>query len=103
MLPKHSTIASTECTIPITSAEEERSFSLVRRIKTHLRNRMNESRLSSLSLMAMHYDVHFDIRTIVKRFNQKHPTHPKFVAITCRYNSAAPYDCLARILHVILL
>ena len=53
------------CTIPITSAEAERSFSLFRRIKTHLRNRMNESRLSSLSPMAMHSDAHFDIRTIV--------------------------------------
>ena len=64
------------CNIPpITSAEAERSFSLFRRIKTHLRNRVNESRLSSLSLMAMHYDVHF---AIVKRFIQKHPRrlHP---------------------------
>ena len=61
---------------------------------------MNESRLSSLSLMAMHYDVHFDIRTIVKRFIQK---HPKFVTIQCRYNSAGPYVCLARILLLIQL
>ena len=42
----------------------------------------------------------------MKRFIQKHPRQlhtPKFVTIQCRCNSAGPYVCLARILHVILL
>ena len=43
------------CIMPITSAEAERSFSLFRRLKTHLRSRMSEGRLASLGLMAMHY------------------------------------------------
>ena len=40
------------CTLPITSAEAERSFSLMRRLKTYARSTMSEERLSDL---AMHY------------------------------------------------
>ena len=42
------------CTLPISSAEAERSFSLLRRIKTYPRSTMSEERLSDLSIIAMH-------------------------------------------------
>ena len=43
------------CTLPITSAEAERSFSLMRRLKTYARSTMSEERLSDLAVIAMHY------------------------------------------------
>ena len=43
------------CRLPITSAEAERSFSLLRRLKTYERSTMAEERLAHLSVIAMHY------------------------------------------------
>ena len=43
------------CTLPISSAEAERSFSLLRKIKAYLRSTMSEECLSDLSVIAMHY------------------------------------------------
>ena len=43
------------CTLPISSAEAERSFSLLRRVKTYMRSTMSEECLSDLSVIAMHY------------------------------------------------
>ena len=43
------------CTLPITSAEAERSFFLLRRLKTSARSTMAEDRLVHLSVIAMHY------------------------------------------------
>ena len=63
------------CTLPITSAEAERSFSLLGRLKTHLRSRMTEARLSSLALMSMHYDICVDLKRqdVAKEFIKDHP------------------------------
>ena len=36
------------CTIPITTAENERSFSCLKRVKTYLRSVMNDERLGNL-------------------------------------------------------
>ena len=41
------------CTLPITSAEAERSFSLMRRLKTYARSTMSEERLSDLAVIAI--------------------------------------------------
>ena len=38
-------------TLPVTSASAERSFSCLKRLKTHLRNTMGEDRLSGLAMM----------------------------------------------------
>ena len=65
------------CTLPITSAEAERSFSLLRRLKTHLRSRMTEVRLSSLALMSMHYDIYANLKLqdVAKKFLKDHSRH----------------------------
>ena len=42
------------CTLPISSAEAERSFSLMRRIKTYARSVMTEERFSDQALISMH-------------------------------------------------
>ena len=61
------------CTLPISSAEAERSFSLVRRIKTHLRSTMAEDQLSDLAVIAMHYGEWIPIDDVCRAFIQAHP------------------------------
>ena len=43
------------CTLPISSAEAERSFSGLRRIKSYLRNRMSDEQLSVETNLINHY------------------------------------------------
>ena len=47
------------CTLPISSAEAERFFSLMKRIKTFTRSTMSEECLSDLAVIAMHYPKRF--------------------------------------------
>ena len=49
------------CTFPVTSAERERSFSTLRRLKTYLRATMNSERESGLALMNIHHGRQIDI------------------------------------------
>ena len=44
-------------TLPVTVASSERSFSILRRLKTYLRNRTGEERLNGLALLNIHRDV----------------------------------------------
>ena len=46
------------CTRPPTSVEAERSFSVVRLIKSYLRSWMAGTRFSALTLMNIHYSKH---------------------------------------------
>lgn len=43
-------------TVPCSNAEAERSFSALRRLKTYLRNSMNQERLNHLAVMHVHQD-----------------------------------------------
>ena len=61
------------CTLPVTSAEAERSFSLIRRLKTYLRSTMTEGRVSDLAVIAMNYDVRIPVDDICKAFVQAQP------------------------------
>ena len=61
------------CTLPISSPEAERSFSLLRRIKTYLRSTMSEERLSDLSVIAMHYGERVSADEVCQAFVQTHP------------------------------
>ena len=56
------------CTLPVSSAEAERSFSGLRIIKLYLRNRMSEKRLSGLALMYLHHDLNINIDNICTAF-----------------------------------
>ena len=48
------------CTLPVTSAECERSFSAMRRLRTWLRSSMNSERLSALAMMHINRSVEVD-------------------------------------------
>ena len=58
------------CTLPITSAEAERTFSLLQRIKVYTRSTLTEEHFSDLGVIAMHHDVTDDV---VKAFLEQHP------------------------------
>ncbi|KAK3094432.1 hypothetical protein FSP39_001685 [Pinctada imbricata] len=60
------------CTLPVTSCEAERSFSVHKRTKTYLRSTMTEERLSGLALMNIYPSVQLDIEELTKRFVQMH-------------------------------
>ena len=60
------------CTLPVSSTEAERSFSDLRRIKSYLRNRMSDERLSELAIMHLHHDLDIDVEDICTIFVTKH-------------------------------
>ena len=60
------------CTLPVTSCECERSASALRRLRNFMRASMTESRLSSLALMIIHYQLPIDLDDVVSKFSEKH-------------------------------
>ena len=60
-------------TIPVTSCECERSVSVLRRLKTYLRNTMCQNRLNGLSLMSIHRDISVSYHEVVNDFARKYP------------------------------
>ena len=61
------------CTLPISSAEAERSFSLTKRIKTCTRSTMCEECFSNLAIIAVHYPERFEVDEICEAFVKAHP------------------------------
>ena len=61
------------CTLPISSAEAERSFSLMKRIKTCTRSTMSEVYSSDLAVIAMHYPERFEVEEVCEAFVKAHP------------------------------
>jgi hypothetical protein len=57
MFPAIRTLIQVLATLPVSVASAERSFSTLRRVKTWLRSRMTEDRLSALCLMNVHNKV----------------------------------------------
>lgn len=61
------------CTMPISVASAERSFSSLRRLKTYLRNTMKEDRLNGLALLTIHHDMLLDVEEVLLDFKRRHP------------------------------
>ena len=61
------------CTFPITSAECERSFSAMRRLRTWLRASMKMERLGSVAIMNIHRQEEVDYKHFSELFFQLHP------------------------------
>ena len=58
---------------PISSAEAERSFSLMKRIKTCTRSTLSEERFSDIAVIAIHYPERFKVDEICETFVKAHP------------------------------
>ena len=71
--PNIKTILIILCTLPVTSAESERSFSSLRRLKTYCRSTMVQDRINGLSLIYIHRDIDVDINKIIDTFAQTKP------------------------------
>lgn len=67
-------------TIPVTVASAERSFSVLKLIKTYLRNTMGQNRLSSLALISIENEVarSLDLTEIINVFATKKGRKVKF-------------------------
>ena len=61
------------CTLPVTSAEREASFSSLKRLKRYLRSTMTTERQSGLTMMNIHYGRAIDIDEIINIFSTRHP------------------------------
>jgi hypothetical protein len=61
-------------TIPVSSAGCERTFSCLRRLKTYMRNKMTDERLSNLSMMSIEKKIakSLDLEEVVDKFAVNH-------------------------------
>jgi hypothetical protein len=62
-------------TLPVTSCSAERSFSLLKRLKTTLRSSMGQTRLTGLALLSIHRNIPMDEDVIINKFmtlNKRH-------------------------------
>ena len=55
-------------TMPVATATVERSFSVLKRVKTYLRSTMGQERLSSLALLHIHREVEINVDQIINEF-----------------------------------
>jgi hypothetical protein len=58
-------------TLPVTTASVERSFSNLRRLKSYLRNRTGEERLTGLALMTIHRNIPVDIENVIEIYAKR--------------------------------
>ena len=68
-------------TIPVTSCECERAVSVLRRLKTYLRNKMSGDRLNGLSLMTIHRDIKLNYEQILTKFARDNPRRMELIDI----------------------
>jgi len=55
--------------IPPSTTTAERSFSVLKRVKTYLRATMSQERLSALALLHIHRDIQLQLDAVVDTFN----------------------------------
>ena len=60
------------CTLPLTSAECERTFSFMRRLKSYLRSTMNAERFNGLALLATHRSKDINLINVRRRLINMH-------------------------------
>ena len=73
MFPNIRSLLSIICTLPVTTCSAERSFSALKRIKTHLRSSMGTERLTGLALLHIHRDIPLQTSDIIDEFAWRHP------------------------------
>ena len=67
--------------VPVTTCECERSISALRRMKTWLRNTMENERLNGLAQMHINEDINVDVDEVINTFARKNPTCMQFLDI----------------------
>ena len=67
--------------VPATSNSCERSISRLRLLKTYLRSRMLQDRLTSLALIYIHREIELDPEQVIDEFAKNNPHRMKFLDI----------------------
>eukprot|EP00794_Sanderia_malayensis_P017275 gene17275-19002_t len=68
-------------TTPVTNCTCERSVSVLRRLKTYLRNTISQSRLNGFALFHVHREIKIDVDEVINRFARKHPRRMQLIEI----------------------
>lgn len=80
LFPEVEKLVSLLLTLPATNAVSERSFSVLRRLKTYLRSTMSQPRLNSLMLTHIHKDIKISTHDILSLYIQAKPGRSKRIA-----------------------
>ena len=72
LLPSRQKRRRASCTQTISSAEAERSFSLMKRIKTCTRSAMCEERFPDLAIIAVHYPERFEVDEVCREITNNY-------------------------------
>ena len=75
------------CSLPISSAGAERSFSLMTRIKTCTRSTMSKERISDLAVIAIPYPERFEVDEICQAFVKAQLIPEDFFRLRCLINA----------------
>ncbi|XP_062595649.1 52 kDa repressor of the inhibitor of the protein kinase-like [Saccostrea cucullata] len=70
LYPNIFTVLSVLISMPVSTASAERSFSVMRRVKSYMRSTMSTERLSALAMLHAHKDMPVDYEAVVKEFAQ---------------------------------
>jgi hypothetical protein len=68
--PNIKTLLKIYSTLPVTTASTERTFSVLKLIKTYLRSTISETRLNGLALLYIYKDIPIDIDAILNIFSR---------------------------------
>ena len=68
-------------TVPVTSCSCERSISVLRRLKTYLRNTITQTRMNSLALLNVYRDIPVHTDEKIEQFARDNPRRMKLLDI----------------------
>jgi hypothetical protein len=68
--PNIKTLLQIFSTLPVTTATAERSFSVLKLIKSYLRSTISENRLNGLASMYIYRNLSIDVETIITEFSR---------------------------------
>jgi hypothetical protein len=77
--PNLHTLLRLICTLPVTTAECERTISHIRTLKSYLRSTMGQERLNGLALMKIHRMIPLDLSAAVTTFGRRFNTQMNFL------------------------
>ena len=75
------------CTLPVTSCECKRSASTLRHLRNFMCASMTENRLSSFTLIHIHYQHVVDLDAVVTLFAELHPRRMQLASVLLETHS----------------
>ena len=91
MYPNIKVLLTILATLPVTTCSAERSFSILKRIKTSIRSSMTTTRLSNLTLLHVFRDIEVDLPSAINEFTRSYPRRLQMSDMTNVEESTAFY------------